>query len=104
MPWWKSLGVMNENKGVFGLNMLNWWDAEGLDRALEPLSAGLENGDYVPVVAEAFPFDRAADAHRFIAERRNNGKVVLTPAPAPISVFGPAVTGWVRSRSARSAP
>ena len=22
MPWWKSLAVMNENKGVFGLNML----------------------------------------------------------------------------------
>src|SRR6476619_5703362 len=21
MPWWKSLGLMNENKGVFGLNM-----------------------------------------------------------------------------------
>ena len=79
MPWWKSLGIMNENKGVFGLNMLTWWDDEGLDRALEPLQAGLEKGDYVPVVAEAFPFDRAADAHRFIAERRNIGKVVLTP-------------------------
>jgi NADPH:quinone reductase-like Zn-dependent oxidoreductase len=79
MPWWKSLSIMNENKGVFGLNMLKWWDAEGLDRALEPLQAGLERGDYVPVVAEAFPFERAADAHRFIAERRNVGKVVLTP-------------------------
>ena len=79
MPWWKSLQVMNENKGVFGLNMLKWWDAEGLDRVLEPLAAGLEGGEYVPVVAEAFPFDRAADAHRFIAERRNVGKVVLTP-------------------------
>jgi NADPH:quinone reductase-like Zn-dependent oxidoreductase len=79
MPWWKSLGVMNENKGVFGLNMLTWWDDEGLDRALEPLSEGLANGDYTPVVAESFPFERAADAHRFIAERRNIGKVVLTP-------------------------
>ena len=79
MPWWKSLQVMNENKGVFGLNMLKWWDAEGLDRVLEPLAAGLEGGEYAPVVAEAFPFDRAADAHRFIAERRNVGKVVLTP-------------------------
>jgi len=51
----------------------------GLARMLEPLAAGLEGGDYSPVVAEAFPFDRAADAHRFIAERRNVGKVVLTP-------------------------
>ena len=79
MPWWKSLQVMNENKGVFGLNMLSWWDREGLDRVLEPLAEGLEAGDYSPVVAEAFPFERAADAHRFIAERRNVGKVVLTP-------------------------
>ena len=59
------LGVMNENKGVFGLNMLHWWDAEGgFDRALEPLLEGLEKGDLKPVVAEAFPFDRAADAHQ----------------------------------------
>src|SRR3954467_875980 len=80
MPWWKGLGVMNENKGVFGLNMLAWWDAEaGLDRVIEPLIPQLQQGDLTPVVAEAFPFDRAPDAHRFIAERRNIGKVVLVP-------------------------
>jgi NADPH:quinone reductase-like Zn-dependent oxidoreductase len=71
---------MNENKGVFGLNMLSWWDAEGsLDRVIEPLMPRLREGALRPVVAEAFPFDRAADAHRFIAERRNVGKVVLVP-------------------------
>jgi NADPH:quinone reductase-like Zn-dependent oxidoreductase len=80
MPWWKSLAIMNENKGVFGLNMLAWWDREGsLDRLVPPLVEGLENGELVPVVAEAFPFDRAPDAHRFIEERRNVGKVVLVP-------------------------
>jgi NADPH:quinone reductase-like Zn-dependent oxidoreductase len=79
MPWWKSVQVMNENKGVFGLNMLKWWDAEGLDRVLEPLSGGLAAGEFDPVVAESFPFERAADAHRFIADRRNIGKVVLVP-------------------------
>ena len=80
MPWWKGLGVMNENKGVFGLNLLSWWDAEGsLDRAIEPLIGQLRRGELKPVVAEAFPFDRAPDAHRFIAERRNIGKVVLVP-------------------------
>ena len=80
MPWWKSLGVMKENKGVFGLNILDWWDREGgLDRAIEPLQEALQKGELKPVVAEAFPFDRAADAHRFIEERRNVGKVVLTP-------------------------
>ena len=80
-PWWKSLSAMNENKGVFGLNMLKWWDREGtLDRVTEPLMADLESGSLDPVVAEAFPFERAGNAHEFIAGRRNVGKVVLFPS------------------------
>jgi NADPH:quinone reductase-like Zn-dependent oxidoreductase len=81
IPWWKSLALMNENKGAFGLNMLKWWEREGsLDRVTEPLMADLEAGRLEPVVAEAFPFERAGDAHKFIAERRNVGKVVLFPS------------------------
>jgi hypothetical protein len=30
-------------------------------------------------VAESFTFERAGEAHRFITERRNIGKVVLVP-------------------------
>jgi len=78
-PWWKSLSMMNENKGVYGLNMLSWWDREGLDRLLPPLQKGLESGALVPVVAESFPFDQAPDAHRYLAEAKNVGKVVLVP-------------------------
>jgi len=81
LPWWKSLQQMSENKGVFGLNMLAWQDREGLDRVLDAFNRELEAGTISidPVVAESFPFDRAADAHRFIGERRNIGKVVLIP-------------------------
>ena len=79
MPWWKSLSVMNENKGIFGLNMLSWWDREGLDRALEPLQAGIESGAYVPVVADSFTFDDAPAAHRYLGVGKNVGKVVLVP-------------------------
>lgn len=80
MPWWKSLTMMNENKGVFGLNMLAWWDREGsLARVTGPLEDDLAAGNLDPVVAESFSFERAPDAHRFIHERRNIGKVVLVP-------------------------
>jgi NADPH:quinone reductase-like Zn-dependent oxidoreductase len=79
MPWWKSLSMMNENKGIFGLNMLSWWDREGLDRLVAPMGEMLASGKFDPLVAESFPFDRAADAHRYIAEARNIGKVVLVP-------------------------
>jgi NADPH:quinone reductase-like Zn-dependent oxidoreductase len=80
-PWWRSLTVMNENKGVFGLNMLKWWDEEGsLDRVTEPLMSDLEAGRLEPVVAESFPFERAGEAHMFLGERRNVGKAVLFPS------------------------
>jgi synaptic vesicle membrane protein VAT-1 len=81
MPWWKSLAVMNENKGVFGLNMLKWWEREGnLDRLTEPLMADAAAGRLEPVVGGTFPFEQAGAAHQFIAERRNVGKVVLFPS------------------------
>jgi len=80
IPWWKSLGALNENKMVGGLNMLSWWDREGdVKRITGPLIEELDAGDLEPVVAEAFPFERAGDAHRLIAERKNIGKVVLVP-------------------------
>jgi len=80
MPWWKSVGIMNENKGVFGLNLLHWWDQEGgFDRLLRPVQDMLERGELKPVVSQAFPFDQAASAHRHIQEARNVGKVVLVP-------------------------
>src|SRR6476619_4323496 len=38
LPWWRSLQIMNENKGVFGLNMLSWWDRAGsIARLVGPL-------------------------------------------------------------------
>jgi NADPH:quinone reductase-like Zn-dependent oxidoreductase len=80
MPWWKSLSMMNENKGVFGLNMLTWWEREGgLDRLTQPLLADLEADRLEPVVAAGFGFEQAGEAHQFIADRRNVGKVVLLP-------------------------
>lgn len=80
MPWWKSLAIMNENKGVFGLNMLSWWKTEGdISRAMDPLTEDLETGKLDPVVAESFAFDQAPEAHRFLHDRKNIGKVVLTP-------------------------
>ncbi len=79
MPWWRSLTMMNENKGVFGLNMLKWWDEEGsLDRALLPLIPDLEAGRLVPVVAELVPVRArrggASDDRR--APQRRQGCVV----------------------------
>ncbi len=80
MPRFNLIKQMSASKTVVGLNMLTLWDELG---SLEPFMASIEGllGDGVlqPVVAQSFPFDRAGEAHRYIGERRNIGKVVLTP-------------------------
>jgi NADPH:quinone reductase-like Zn-dependent oxidoreductase len=80
MPCWNGGRLLNQNRGVFGLNLLSWWKREGgMDRITAPLLSDLGSKRLVPVVAKSFPFDRVGDAHRYLAERRNIGKVVLTP-------------------------
>jgi NADPH:quinone reductase-like Zn-dependent oxidoreductase len=79
MPPFNVVPMMSNSKSVIGLNMLKLWDAKGsLDEYMDPLSTWVDEGKLRPVVAEAFPLERGADAHRFIIERRNVGKVVLT--------------------------
>jgi NADPH:quinone reductase-like Zn-dependent oxidoreductase len=80
MPRFNAIKLINENKSVMGLNLLKLWDDRGsLEELMGPLTELVERGVIQPVVAETFPFERAADAHRYIQERRNIGKVVLTP-------------------------
>jgi NADPH:quinone reductase-like Zn-dependent oxidoreductase len=71
---------MESSKAVIGLNMLTLWKDRGtLQPWIEPLAELIEDGTVQPVVSDAVPFDRAAEAHRIIGERRNVGKVVLIP-------------------------
>jgi len=80
MPWWHAGRLLNQNRGVFGLNLLSWWRREGgMDRITAPLLSDLNSKQLMPVVARSYPFGQAGDAHRYLAERRNIGKVVLTP-------------------------
>jgi NADPH:quinone reductase-like Zn-dependent oxidoreductase len=79
MPPFFPIPMMSQSKSVIGLNMLTLWDAKGsLDEYVQPLREWTEAGRLRPVVAEAFPLERGPDAHRYIAERKNVGKVVLT--------------------------
>jgi NADPH:quinone reductase-like Zn-dependent oxidoreductase len=79
IPWWKSLAIMNQNKGVYGLNMLTWWKREGLGRVLEPLEREIAEGRVDPIVDSSFSFDDAPAAHQRIHDHGNVGKVVLVP-------------------------
>jgi NADPH:quinone reductase-like Zn-dependent oxidoreductase len=79
MPRFNPLRMMSQSRGVIGLNMLRVWDAHGASpEDTAALAEMLGAGAIRPVVAESFPLERAGDAHRYIAERKNVGKVVLT--------------------------
>jgi NADPH:quinone reductase-like Zn-dependent oxidoreductase len=81
-PWLRFTPstLMRQNKGVFGVNLGQLW--EELDRVaawMETLLAYYHEGAIRPVVAASFPFERAAEAHHYIQDRKNLGKVLLIP-------------------------
>jgi NADPH:quinone reductase-like Zn-dependent oxidoreductase len=80
MPRFNMIKQMSESKAVIGLNMLSLWKERGtLDPWIAPLLEMLADGTIKPVVAGAFSFEDAGEAHTMISDRRNVGKVVLVP-------------------------
>jgi NADPH:quinone reductase-like Zn-dependent oxidoreductase len=80
MPRFNVIRQMSESKAVIGLNMLSLWKEHGtLDPWIAPVRELIADGTVEPVVAGAFSFEDAGDAHTMISERRNIGKVVLVP-------------------------
>jgi NADPH:quinone reductase-like Zn-dependent oxidoreductase len=80
MPRFNPLKLINRNRGVFGLNLGHMW-AEGEKVAgwTREIMRGVEEGWVRPHVDRAFPFAQIGDAHRYLEERKNIGKVVLVP-------------------------
>ncbi len=80
MPRFNMIKQMSESKAVIGLNILSLWKDRGtLAPWITALQGLLDDGTVEPVVAGVFSFDEAGAAQNMITERRNVGKVVLTP-------------------------
>ncbi len=70
--------MMRSSKAVIGLNMLRLWDAKGSSRSTSSRCANGSTRALRPVGGRGIPARARPDAHRYMAERRNVGKVVLT--------------------------
>ena len=72
---------MNQNRGVIGVNMGHMFgELPMLAPQLEALLRAMwSEGTVKPVIDSVHPFNRAADAHRRLLERKNVGKVLLAP-------------------------
>ncbi len=82
VPWLKinPITLMNENKGVMGVNMGHMWHERAragvwMRQIVDLWSEGVIR----PVVHAKVPFAEAAEAHRMIHDRKNFGKVLLIP-------------------------
>jgi len=79
MPWFHPLRLINDNKAVIGVHLGRLWGHTAMLRAvMHTLLQLYEQGQIRPVIAHTFPLVEAAAAHRYLQERRNIGKVLLT--------------------------
>jgi len=79
-PRFNPLGLMNRNKGVFGLNLGHMWrEGEKVAGWTNEIMRGVEAGWIRPHVDRAFAFEQASEAHGYMEARKNIGKVVLVP-------------------------
>lgn len=80
IPKWGGRTLLDENKGVAGVNIGHLWDEREMLRGqLEALLALYQDGKIEPHVHEVYPFDQAAAAFEEIEFGRNIGKVLMKP-------------------------
>jgi NADPH:quinone reductase-like Zn-dependent oxidoreductase len=80
MPWFNFIGLMNSNKSVFGVNLGHMWSVSHKVNAwIGEILQGVEDGWIRPHVDKVFALEEAAQAHQYLADRKNIGKVVLKP-------------------------
>jgi NADPH:quinone reductase-like Zn-dependent oxidoreductase len=71
--------LIERNISLSGVQVLLLWDElEYFQRVMRELIAWYEAGVIKPHVDAVFPLDQAAEAHRFVEQRRSKGKVLLT--------------------------
>ncbi len=82
LPWFKftPIELINHNKGVFGVNLGRLWgEMDRVEGWMEDLLELYRKGLIRPRVDTTFPFSKAAEAHHYIQDRKNIGKVLLVP-------------------------
>jgi NADPH:quinone reductase-like Zn-dependent oxidoreductase len=80
VPRFTPLRLMNDNRGVLGVNVGHLWHKPHLVRGwIEHLLAWYREGKIVPQIDRAFPFVEASAAHQYLHDRKAIGKILLEP-------------------------
>jgi synaptic vesicle membrane protein VAT-1 len=79
LPKWSPLDLMEKNRGVFGLNLARMWEDDRLNDMFQTIIDGSDQGWVRPYVDAVFEFSEVSEAHEYIENRKNTGKVILVP-------------------------
>lgn len=80
LPFYSPVKLINENKGVIGLHWGRLWEQIDIQRPwVEQIVRWYDEALFRPHVDRIFKFRDAADAHDYIQDRKNVGKVLLVP-------------------------
>jgi hypothetical protein len=71
--------------------------------AWRPTTSTDESLFYIQFVARSYPLEQAGDVDRYLAERRNIGKVVLTPLERIAGQLGRSWLASGQSKGSRAA-
>ena len=76
-PKFDPLKMMSSNRGVFGIHLGRWKNIDHLEKAKDDLLTWIDGGKINPHVDKVFSKEQASDAHHYIQDRKNIGKVLI---------------------------
>lgn len=77
-PRFNPIQLMRSNKGVFGFHLGFLWEREEeLSTLLKKLVQQVRDKELQVVIDREFPLDKAGEAHQYIHDRKNFGKIIL---------------------------
>lgn len=81
VPWLRlnPVRLMNDNKGTFGVNLGRLWGQPEMVREwMDTLIGSYRAGSLRPVIARRFAAEDVREAHHYLQDARNIGKVILS--------------------------
>jgi len=76
-PKFDALRLMTRNRAVFGVHMGTWSNETVLQDQLTRIVEGIQTGQLEPVVDRVFDAEDVQNAHQYIHDAKNIGKVLL---------------------------
>lgn len=76
-PKFDPLRLMNRNRAVFGVHMGTWSNEAVMHKQLARIVEGIQSGHLEPIVDRIFDAENIRDAHQYIHDAKNIGKVLL---------------------------